>query len=91
MDHHLLLLLELLMTLVDSVVDPIVESGPDHRVDDVAQVLSRDLPNLLLDGQVREDLRVVGCKIQNPFNFEAIVLGDHDDPDVVVLEDLLLP
>lgn len=49
-NQHLLLLLELLVSLVDPVVYPIVEPGPDYRVDDVAQILARELLDLLFDG-----------------------------------------
>ena len=90
MDHHLLFLLELLVSFIDPLVDPIVKLVSHHSINDISQVAAREFLDFFLNGQEVEDLRMLSSILKDSLNFEALVLWDHDDFELIVLHDPLL-
>ena len=75
LDQHVLALLDLLVALVDLLLYPVAERLAHDGVDDVPDVGSRQLLDLLLDREVLEYSRVNIGEAEQALDLQALVLS----------------
>ena len=88
-DHHVLVGLDLVVALPHLGLDPLGEGLADDGVDEVRDVLPRQLLHLLLDGEVPSQLRIRAGKCLDVLDGEAFELR-HVDVLRLVAADALL-
>ena len=76
LNHEVSLVRELVVALLDCLGDPLPERLPDHRVDHINDPLPWQLTHVTLVGQVRRDLFVRPCLLEDVLDREPGIERD---------------
>ena len=85
-DHHVFLLLDLLVSLGHLILHPRLEVIFHHGVDDVANPGLGSLVQFLVVGQKLVDLRVVRAELPDLLQRQLIILRNLDEAHLVALD-----
>ena len=87
-DHQITLNSDLLISLLDALIAPILKLGPNYGIDQVAEVTFRKLFHCLSFWEVRQHLLIIAYLIPYQPTSECVVLGDKYEFDGVALQKL---